>query len=66
MAVALFAPMAVGLYWRKPAAGRAVVTIVTSVAATAVTHFLTGGAGLWILPPSLIGILAGFVIMITA
>jgi SSS family solute:Na+ symporter len=66
MAVALFAPLVVGLYWQRPAAGRAVVTIVTSVAVTAVTHFLTGGAGLWIFPPSLIGILAGFVIMITA
>jgi len=65
MAVALFAPLVVGLYSRKPAAGRAVATIVTSITVTAIAHLLTGGAGLWIFPPSLIGILAGFVIMIS-
>src|SRR5207247_3708824 len=32
MAVGVFAPVAVGLYWRNPAAGRSVVTFFTSVA----------------------------------
>ncbi|PYS52024.1 MAG: sodium:solute symporter [Acidobacteria bacterium] len=66
MAVALFAPLLAGLYSPKPAAGRAVAAIVTSIAITAAAHFLTGGTGIWIFPPSLIGILAGFMIMITA
>jgi len=65
MAVALFAPLLVGLYSRRPTARRAMVTIIASVIVTLFTHFITGGAGIWILPPSLIGIAAGFVIMIT-
>ena len=65
MAVALSAPLIVGLYFRRPTAARAIVAIAGSVSITALTQFLTGGAGLWILPPSAIGILSGFVIMIT-
>lgn len=65
MAVALAAPLIVGLYSQKPGARRALIAIAASVSITAVIHFATGGAGLWILPPSAIGILAGFVIMIT-
>ena len=62
MAVALFAPLLVGLYSRRPTARRAMVTIIASVIVTLFTQFMTGGAGIWILPPSLIGIAAGFVI----
>jgi len=65
MAVALSAPLIVGLYFQRPTAARAIVAIVGSVCITALTQFLTGGAGWWILPPSAIGILSGFVIMIT-
>ena len=65
MAVALSAPLIVGLYFQRPTAARAIVAIAGSVSITALTQFLTGGAGLWILPPSAIGILSGFVIMIT-
>ncbi len=65
MAAALAAPLIVGLYSRKPGARRALIAVAASVSITAVIHFATGGAGLWILPPSAIGILAGFVIMIT-
>ena len=65
MAVALSAPLIVGLYFQRPTAARAIVAIVGSVSITALTQFLTGGAGVWILPPSAIGILSGFVIMIT-
>src|SRR5207249_7005305 len=57
MAVALSAPLIVGLYFRRPTAARAIVAIAGSVSITALTQFLTGGAGLWILPPSAIGIL---------
>ena len=53
MAVALTAPLIVGLYFRRPTAARAIVAMLTSVGLTA----LTGSAP--------IGILAGFVIMIT-
>ncbi|PYS40102.1 MAG: hypothetical protein DMG14_11730 [Acidobacteria bacterium] len=53
MAVALSAPLIVGLYSRRPTAARAIVAIVASVAVTAFTQSAP------------IGILAGFVIMIT-
>jgi SSS family solute:Na+ symporter len=52
MAVALSAPLIVGLYSRRPTAARALVSIVTSVALTAFTRSAP------------IGIFAGFVIMI--
>ena len=53
VAVALSAPLIVGLYSRRPTAARAIVAIVASVAVTAFTQSAP------------IGILAGFVIMIT-
>jgi solute:Na+ symporter, SSS family len=53
MAVALSAPLIVGLYSRRPSAARAIVAIAASVSITA----FTGSAP--------IGILAAFVIMIT-
>ena len=53
MAVALSAPLIVGLYFRRPTAARAIVAIVSSVGLTAFTQSAP------------IGILAGFVIMIT-
>jgi SSS family solute:Na+ symporter len=53
MAVALSAPLIVGLYSRRPTATRAIVAIVAAVAITALTRSAP------------IGILVGFVIMIT-
>ena len=53
MAVALTAPLIVGLYFRRPTAARAIVAIAASVGLTAFTQSAP------------IGILAGFVIMIT-
>src|SRR5262249_58988118 len=53
MAVALSAPLIVGLYSRRPAAARAIVAIISSVAITGWTQSAP------------IGILLGFVIMIT-
>ena len=53
MAVALSAPLIVGLYSRRPTAARAIVAIIISVGLTAATG------------SSVIGILAAFVIMIT-
>jgi solute:Na+ symporter, SSS family len=53
MAVALSAPLIVGLYSRRPKPVRAIVAIISSVAITAFTQSAP------------IGILAGFVIMIT-
>jgi len=52
MAVALSAPLIIGLYSRRPSAGRAIAAIVFSVAITAFTQ------------SSVIGILSGFVIML--
>jgi SSS family solute:Na+ symporter len=54
MAVALAAPLIVGLYSRRPTAARAVIAIVGSVVITALTQSAP------------IGIVVGFVIMITA
>jgi len=53
MAVALSAPLIVGLYSRRPTPVRAIVAIIASVAITALTQSAP------------IGILAGFVIMVT-
>jgi solute:Na+ symporter, SSS family len=53
MAVALSAPLIVGLYSRRPTAARAIVAIVSSVIITALTQSAP------------IGILTGFVVMIT-
>lgn len=53
MAVALTAPLIVGLYSQRPTAARAIVAIVTSVGLTAFTQSVPIGIG------------AGFVIMIT-
>ncbi len=53
MAVALAAPLIVGLYSQRPTAARAIIAIVTSVALTAFTQSAPIGIG------------AGFVIMIT-
>jgi SSS family solute:Na+ symporter len=53
MAVALSAPLIVGLYSRRPTAARAIVAIITSVATTAWTQSAP------------VGILLGFVIMIS-
>ena len=52
MAVALSAPLIVGLYSRRPTAARAIVAIVFSVGITAFTQ------------SSLTGILSGFVILL--
>jgi SSS family solute:Na+ symporter len=53
MAAALSAPLIVGLYSRRPTATRAIIAIVAAVAITAITRSAP------------IGILVGFVIMIT-
>jgi SSS family solute:Na+ symporter len=53
MAVALSAPLLVGLYSRRPRARRAIVAIVASISVTALTQSAP------------IGILVGFVVMIT-
>jgi hypothetical protein len=53
MAVALSAPLIVGLYLRRPTAARALIAIGFSVAITVFTQ------------SSIIGILSAFVIMIT-
>jgi len=65
MAVALFAPLLVGLYSRRPTARRAMVTIIASVIVTLFTHFITGGRGDMDTAPSFNRHRSGFVIMIT-
>jgi SSS family solute:Na+ symporter len=64
LAVALFVPMLFGLYWKRPGAGTAVETILLSVLVTVVVYLVTGGAGVGILTPYAIGILAALVWML--
>jgi SSS family solute:Na+ symporter len=64
LAVALFVPTIFGLYWSKPGAGTAVETILLSVLVTVVVYLVTGGAGVGILTPYAIGILAALAWML--
>jgi SSS family solute:Na+ symporter len=58
LAVALFVPTLFGLYSSRPQAGTAVETILLSVLVTVVVYIVTGGAGIGILTPYAVGILA--------
>jgi SSS family solute:Na+ symporter len=63
LAVSLFAPVVLGLYWRGATARAALASIAGAVGVTlAVSHF-TQGSGLWLLSPQAIGIGTAFVIM---
>lgn len=58
LAVALFVPTLFGLYSTRPQAGTTVETILFSVLVTVLVYIGTGGAGLGILTPYAVGILA--------
>jgi len=66
LAVALFAPVVLGLYWRGATARAALASIAGGVGVTlAVSHF-TRGDGLWLFSPQAVGIGTAFVIMVVA
>jgi SSS family solute:Na+ symporter len=66
LAVALFVPLLAGLYFAQPTARAALATMVVSLAAAAVAHIVTHGAGWSVLTPYAVGILAGAVVMALA
>lgn len=63
LAVVLLVPLLAGLYWRRPTARAALLTMALSGAVTLAVHLATGGKGWSILTPFAIGILAGAVVM---
>jgi SSS family solute:Na+ symporter len=66
LAVALTAPMIVGLYSRRPKARRAIIAVVGAVSAAAAFHVLLAltGQDRHLITSAPIGIVAGFLIMI--
>jgi SSS family solute:Na+ symporter len=64
LSAALTLPLIFGLYWRAATAQAALVAMLISVATTLAVNYLTDGAGYGGLPPLVIGITAGALIMI--
>jgi solute:Na+ symporter, SSS family len=62
LAVALFVPVVLGLYWPRMGTPGALAAIFAAIAADLVTHFATGGRGLGYFSPPAIGILTGFIV----
>src|SRR5580700_6907304 len=62
LAVALFVPVLLGLYWRRMGTSGALGAIFAAIAADLATHFATGGRGVCSLSPPAIGILTGFIV----
>ncbi|HVB34655.1 MAG TPA: sodium:solute symporter family protein [Patescibacteria group bacterium] len=62
LAVSLFVPVVLGLYWRKLTTKTALWCIFGAVGATAFATYETGGKGWWVISPALIGIVAALVI----
>lgn len=61
LAVALFVPMILGLYWRRMSTTAAIVSIFAAVGAALFTSHWTAGQGIWLLSPPAIGIAVAFV-----
>lgn len=66
LAVALFAPVVLGLYWRGATSRAALASIAGGVGVTLAISRFTRGNGLWLLSPEAIGIGTAFVIMVVA
>jgi SSS family solute:Na+ symporter len=64
LAVSLFAPVVLGLYWRGATSRAALASIIAAVGATLAISRFTGGNGLWLFSPEAIGIGTAFVILI--
>jgi SSS family solute:Na+ symporter len=62
LAVALFVPVVLGLYWPRMGTSGALASIFAAIAADLATHFATGGRGLGLLSPPAIGILTGLTV----
>lgn len=64
LAVSLFAPVVLGLYWRSPRSTAALAGIGGAIGATLVASRLAADDRLWIFSPEFIGIVTSFVVMI--
>ncbi len=64
LAVALFAPVVLGLYWRGATSRAALAGIVGAVGATLLVSHFTHANGLWVFSPEAIGIGTAFVLMV--
>jgi SSS family solute:Na+ symporter len=62
LAVALFVPVVLGLYWPRMGTLGALSSIFAAIAADLATHFATGGRGLGFFSPPAIGILTGLIV----
>src|SRR5262249_2458269 len=58
LGVALFVPVLAGLYLRRAGSRRPMGWILAGVAATAIVHLTTGGAGVGLVTPALAGLAA--------
>jgi SSS family solute:Na+ symporter len=62
LAVALFVPVVLGLYWPRMGTSGALASIFAAIAADLATHFATGGRGLGFFSAPAIGIFTGLIV----
>lgn len=66
LAAALTLPIIAGLYTRAVTAQGAILTIIVSIVVTLAVHIQTGGAGVGVFPPLMIGLATGLFAMLAA
>jgi SSS family solute:Na+ symporter len=66
LAVSLFVPVVLGLYWRKLTTKLALWCIGAAVGMTAIATFWTNGNGWWVISPALAGIAVALIIAVIA
>lgn len=64
LAVALFVPVVLGLYWPRMGTHGALASIFAAIAADLAAHVATGGRGLGYFSPPAIGILTGLIVAV--
>ncbi|MGB6430937.1 MAG: sodium:solute symporter family protein [Candidatus Acidiferrales bacterium] len=62
LAVALFVPVVLGLYWPRMGTPGALASIFSAIAADLAAHFATGGRGLGYFSPPAVGIFTGLIV----
>jgi len=62
LAVALFVPVVLGLYWPRMGTPGALAAIFSAIAADLATHFASSGRGFGYFSPPAIGILTGLIV----
>jgi SSS family solute:Na+ symporter len=66
LAVALFVPLVLGLYWRRVSARAALLSILGAVPTTLLVDHWTAGQGWHILSPHALGILVGLLVVLVS